>query len=150
MSAELLNPPTPSFVHLGPPSWWTCPHCRQHVLLYPALGNNHRCLDGRTYNPNASVRAFHYYYELDPRDRIRALVLVGAIEDDPLLRVTTLEGGRLVEWERKSVAGELRFFPPDPDTATEAGMWYDDRIQRHEPLPRAELERRALRARHTA
>ena len=150
MSAALENPPAPTFHHLGEPAWWTCPHCRQHVLLYPALGNNHRCPDGHTYNAHASVRVFHYYYELSEDNRIRCLVLVGAIEDDPLLKVTTLERGRMVEWERKSTADGLKFYPPDPETACEAGMWYDDRLQRHEPIPRRELERRALRGRHTA
>lgn len=147
MSAELLNPPTPSFVHLGEPKWWTCPHCSAHVLLYPALDNNHRCPN---YNPHASVRVFHYYYELTEGNRIGCLCLVGAVEDDPLLRVTTFEGGRLAEWERRRVGDELRFYPPDPGRPTVPDMWYDDRIQKHEPIPRRELERRALRGRHSA
>lgn len=148
MSAELLNPPTPSFVHLGPPSWWTCPHCSQHVLLYPALGNNHRC---PSYNPHTSVRTFYYYYVMAEDNRIRSLHLVGVIADDPLLAVESFDGdGNRVKWQSRSENGALVFHPPDPERAREHVLRYDDRIQRHEPVPRSELERRALRGRHSA
>jgi hypothetical protein len=149
--AATLNPPAPTFLHLGPPEWWTCPHCSQHVLLYPALGNNHRCLDGHTYNGNVSIQTFHYYYELADDCSVRSLNLVGVMDEDPLLRVTTVNAdGTLAEWPRRVVGDELRFYPPDPARAHECQMWYDDRVQRHEPIPRRELERRALRGRHSA
>jgi hypothetical protein len=147
MTASELNPPTPTFDHLGPSRWWRCPHCCLHVLLFPALGNNHVCANQ---NPNVSVKTFFYYYELSEDHRVRSLNLVGVIEDDPLLRVTSFTDGVLVEWSRKSVAGELRFYPPDPEQAASMHMWFDDRIQRHELVPREELEYRAMRGRHSA
>ncbi len=148
MSAALLNPPTPSFAHLGEPAWWTCPHCTQHVLLYPALGNNHRCAN---YNPHAAPRTFHFYYVLADDHRVASLRLVGAIADDPLLGVESFgPDGRLQRWNRYTENGELVFCPPDAEWSREHVLRYDDRIQKHEPIPRAELERRALRGRHSA
>ena len=146
-------PPTPSFAHLGPPEWWTCPHCRQSVLLYPALANNHRCeqvnagFSGRT---GEAVRVFWFYYVMDEDHRVRSVHLVGADDADPLLRVEGFDSEGMVQrWHRRAENGELVFYPFDPENSREHLLGYSPRIQRHEPIPRAELERRALRGRHS-
>lgn len=141
-------PPTPTFDHLGPPEWWTCPHCRQSVLLYPALPNNHRCL---AVNAGfAGPRVFWFYYVMDEDHRVRSLHLVGADDADPLLRVEGFDSGGMVQrWHKRAENGELVFYPFDPELSREHLLGYSPHIQRHEPIPRAELERRAIRGRHS-
>lgn len=147
MSAELLNPPTPSFDHLGKPHWWTCPKCAVAILVYPALPVGHVCA---AYNPNHAPRTFYYYYVLTDDHRVHSLHLVDADEADPHLRVESQVNGQIVKWKSKSIDGELVFFPPTEEASRDHYLRYDDRIQRHEELPRHLHHRAALRGRHSA
>ncbi len=148
MSAESLNPPTPTFDHLGEPELWTCPRCGQANLVYPALPFRHVC---SVASIGHKPRTFYFYYVMSEDHRVHSLHLVGAIEDDPLLRVESFDArGTLVRWERRSESGELVFYPPDAEWSREHVMGYSPHLQAHEAIPRKELERRALRGRHSA
>lgn len=133
---------------LSAPERWSCPKCGTAVLVYAEFPERHVCLPGvRTPAP----RTFWYYYVLGPDHEVRELHLVNALADDPLLRVEGFDAeGRCHRWYRHERGGELVFTPFDPARAVEHVLGYSPQLQRHEPLPRAELERRALRGRHTA
>jgi hypothetical protein len=96
-------------------------------------------------------RVFRYYFVLRDDHIVESLRLVGAVAEDPLLRVdTVLSDGRSVPWERRVEGDELAFYPPDREDSRMPAMRYDDRVQRHEPMGRPEMEKRALRFRHSA
>jgi hypothetical protein len=128
------------------PELWRCPRCGEPFAVYghlPFDSTKHAC--GRT--AAAGPRVFHYYYALTPTARVHSLRLVGADAADPLLSVESRgPDGRDHPWGRREEGGELAFYPPPgfdaPDGHT---MRYSPQLQRHEPLPRAEAERLALR-----
>jgi hypothetical protein len=96
-------------------------------------------------------RVFRYYYVLRDDHRVESLRLVGADPSDTLLQVFQVAAdGARIPWERRAEGDELAFYPPDPEDSRSPMMNYDDRLQRHDPMERAEMERRALRGRHSA
>jgi hypothetical protein len=129
MSAELLNPPTPTFDHLGAPHWWACPKCGVSILVYPALPVDHICA---SYNANNGAP------------------LIDADDADPFLRVESPVAGKLVQWRRALKNGEIVFYPPTEEASRNHYLRYDDRLQRHEELPRHLHRRAALAGRHSA
>lgn len=148
MSAELLNPPAPTFDHLGAPELWRCPKCGENILVYPALPVHHLC---RQPGPKGGPRTFFFYYTMSEDNRIRSLHLVGADESDPHLRVEGFAAdGSVHRWTMRRENGELVFYPFDSEQAREHCLGYSLSIQMHEPIPRRELERRAVRGRHSA
>src|SRR5262245_13238728 len=96
-------------------------------------------------------RVFCYYWVLRDDHIVESLRLVGALAEDPLLRVFQLDAsGNEMPWARRIEGDELVFYPPDPECSRMPMMRYDDRIQRHEPMERGEMERRAMRGRVSA
>lgn len=133
---------------LSEPERWTCPKCGTTVLVHAEFPERHVCLPGAK---RAGPRTFWYYYVLGPDSSVRELHLVNAVAEDPLLRVEGFDGeGQLQRWHRHERGGELVFTPFDPARAVEHVLGYSPQLQRHEPIPRAELERRAGRGRHSA
>lgn len=150
MSAELLNPPTPTFDHLGPPDNWTCPKCGERWLVFPGLPMECRC-KGAKYNPHLrGPRTFYFYYVLTEDHRVHSLHLIDADAADPLLRVESPLPEGVAKWDRREENGELVFYPPSEAASRDHYLRYDERIQRHEELPRHLHHRAALRGRHSA
>ena len=138
---------TPTFDHLGEPDLWRCPKCGEHVLMYQTLPPTHRC----RVTPRCPPRTFYSYYTLAEDCSVLSMHLVGADDSDPLLRVEGFDSeGMVRRWHRRSENGELVFYPFDPRYARENMLGYSPQIQRHEVIPRRELERRAARGQHSA
>jgi hypothetical protein len=136
------------FGHLGEPELWTCPKCGEAILVYETCPLNHFC--GLVGVPR-KIRTFYFYYTMLEDHRIKSLHLVGADESDPLLRVEGFDHeGRLQRWKKRSENGETVFYPFSTDHAREHVLGYSQHIQKHEAIPRRELERRATRGRHSA
>ncbi len=147
MPADELNPPTPTFDHLGEPELWGCPRCGEHVLMFPALPPRHTCRQSN----RLTVRTFFFYYVMTEDHRVHSLHLVGADDADPLLRVEGFDQDGMVQrWGKRTESGELVFYPFDTNHSREHLLGYSPHIQRHEAIPRRELERRAVRGRHSA
>lgn len=148
MSAAELNPPTPTFDHLGEPELWECKKCGEHILVYPALPVPHTC---RQPGPRNGPRTFFFYYVMTEDHRIHSLHLVGADDADPLLRVEGFDHeGQVQRWHKRVENGEIVFYPFDTDYSREHLLGYSPHIQTHEAIPRRDLEKRALRGRHSA
>jgi hypothetical protein len=141
-------PPTPTFDHLGEPNFWQCAKCGECFLVYDTLSFHHICARGTARNPHVRVRTFYKYIALTPSGRVHSVHLVGALADDPLLRVTSRRvGGTDAEWECRAEGGELVYYPPAgmDDPRDPVAIHYHPGLQKGEILPYAELARRQLR-----
>ncbi len=149
MPDEAAAPPTPTFERLGTPEHWTCPKCGDRWLVFPGLPMECKC-KGAKYNPHVGPRTFYYYYVLSDDHRVHSLRLIDADDADPFLRVESQIDGQIVQWERRTENGELCFYPPSEAASRDHYLRYDERIQKHEELPRHLHHRAALCGRHSA
>lgn len=92
----------------------------------------------------------YYFYLLQDDDFVKEFCVANS--GDPHQTVATLApDGTWQYWKSRAEGDLLVFHPPDGYTGDEGLLWaYDKRLQRGEPMPRAELERRALAMRVSA
>lgn len=106
--------------------------------------------------PGPAIAHYFYVTRLDSDHLVQTFCVAGHADPDQYV-ATLAPDGTEQRWDRREENDLLVFYPPDgyeahgpigPGAGSQGLLWcYDQRLQRHEPLPRAELERRALNMR---
>lgn len=92
-------------------------------------------------------RVAYYFYRLKDDDIVSEFCVANAADPHQYVSTLALDGTEQL-WQRRDEGDLVIFRPPDGYLGSQGLLWaYDRRLQVGEAMPRAELERYALRHR---